>query len=253
MNNITAVGDGGTILRTTNGGINWISQSSGTTENFRGVSFTDVNNGTVVGDYGTILRTNNGGGVFIPVELSLFTADVSGSNINLNWSTASEINNYGFEIERSSDKTDWRLIGFKEGNGTTTEIHNYSFVDDLFGTSSSKLYYRLKQIDFNASFEYSDIVEIEIAPATFSLSQNYPNPFNPTTNIGFRIAEFGFVSLKVFDVLGIEVAILVNEEKQPGIYEVEFDASHLSSGIYFYKLQTENLSENKKKQDIKRK
>jgi hypothetical protein len=81
---------------------------------------------------------------------------------------------------------------------------------------------------------------------TFQLSQNYPNPFNPSTNIGFRVADFGFVSLKVYDVLGREIATLINEKKQPGVYEVEFNASQLSSGIYFYKLQTENHSSVKK-------
>ncbi len=98
-------------------------------------------------------------------------------------------------------------------------------------------------------FNFSSLVDVDnqkLYPRKFSLSQNYPNPFNPTTNIGFRIANFGFVSLKVYDVLGREVATLINEEKFPGEYEIKFDASHLSSGIYFYKLQTEKYSSTKK-------
>jgi hypothetical protein len=118
--------------------------------------------------------------------------------------------------------------------------------------SIGKYQYRLKQIDFDGSFEYSNIIEAEInSPEEFSLSQNYPNPFNPTTTIQYSIpsngkGETSNVTLKVFDVLGNEAATLVNEEKQPGVYEVEFDASQLSSGIYFYKLQTENYSSTKK-------
>ena len=110
-----------------------------------------------------------------------------GKIVLLNWSTSTELNNRGFEIERSTNKKDWRLIGFKEGKGTTTETQNYSFVDDLFGISSPQLFFRLKQIDFDGSFEYSDVVEVDIAPSTFSLSQNYPNPFNPSTKIKFTI------------------------------------------------------------------
>jgi hypothetical protein len=189
---------------------------------------------------------NNG---IVPVDLISLTASYLDNSINLNWSTATEINNRGFEIERSTNKNDWRLIGFNEGNGTTTEAHYYFFVDDLFGTSSPQLYYRLKQIDFDGSFEYSGIVEVEIAPSSFSLSQNYPNPFNPTTKIKFTISDFGFTTLKVYDVLGREVATLVNEEKQQGEYEIKFDAlgiGNLASGIYFYQLKAGEFIETRK-------
>ena len=193
--------------------------------------------------------TQNGIYVFtgeLPVELLSFTAVNNNNKVVLNWSTATELNNHGFEIERSPDKTNWSLIGFKEGNGTTTEIHNYSFTDDLLGVSSSKLFYRLKQVDYNGSFEYSDIVEVDIAPSIYSLSQNYPNPFNPTTKIKYSIPNSGIVTLKVFNVLGKEVATLVNEEKPAGSYEVEFNGNELPTGIYFYQLKTGNYSETKK-------
>jgi len=180
----------------------------------------------------------------IPVELVSFSASVATNVVNLEWSTATELNNHGFEIERSSDNTNlpngkagWRTIGFREGKGTTSEPQQYSYSDKLSDIASSRLYYRLKQIDFLGSFEYSDIVEVEIAPSVFSLSQNYPNPFNPGTVIKFQISKESFITLKVYDVLGKEVAALVNEEKPAGSYEVEFDASKLVSGIYFYKLQ----------------
>jgi hypothetical protein len=181
----------------------------------------------------------------VPVELLSFSSSVAENVVTLYWLTVTELNNRGFEIERSSDKTNlpdgkagWRTIGFREGKGTTSEPQQYSYSDKLSGIESSKLYYRLKQIDFNGSFEYSEIVEAEIAPSVFSLSQNYPNPFNPGTTISYQLPVNGFVTLKVYDVLGNEAATLINEEKQAGEYKIEFNAANLSSGVYFYQLQT---------------
>ena len=144
--------------------------------------------------------------------------------------------------------TDWESIGFVNGNGTTTEKSFYSFTDQ--SPVAGKSYYRLKQIDFDGSFEYSNIVEVELTlPIEFSLEQNYPNPFNPYTKIKYTIpnvtlsgVEGSRVALKVYDVLGNEIATLVNEEKQPGNYEVNFDASKFSSGVYFYELRVEDPS-----------
>jgi len=185
----------------------------------------------------------------VPVELLSFSSSVAANVVTLNWSTATELNNHGFEIERSSDKAIWRTIGFREGNGTTSEPQQYSYPDELSGIASAKLYYRLKQIDFNGSFEYFPNafgIEVEIAPSVFSLSQNYPNPFNPTTIIKYAMSSKQYASLKVYDVLGNEVATLVNKEKEAGIYEVEFNATGITSGIYFYKLQAGNFVETKK-------
>jgi hypothetical protein len=181
----------------------------------------------------------------VPVELVSFSAFTAADVVTLNWSTSTELNNHGFEIDRSTDKRNWRTIGFREGKGTTSEPQLYSY-SDILDIVSSKLYYRLKQIDFNGEFKYSDIVEVEIAPSEFTLSQNFPNPFNPTTSIKYQIPELSFVKLKVYDVLGNKVVALVNEEKPAGSYEVEFDASKLVSGIYFYKLQAGNFVEIKK-------
>ncbi len=132
-----------------------------------------------------------------------------------------------------------------QGNGTTTEFHNYSYRDENLNEG---IYYdRLKQVDYDGSFSYSNIVDVEIVtPLKFELSQNYPNPFNPSTRIQFTIVNQQFVSLKVYNVLGNEVAVLINEEKSPGVYNLNFDASELSSGTYFYKLRAGNFTEVKK-------
>ncbi len=181
-----------------------------------------------------------------PVELVSFSASFEENAVTLSWSTATELNNQGFEIERSTDKSNWRAIGFKEGKGTTSESHQYSFSDNLSGITSTKLYYRLKQVDYDGTFEYSSIVEADITPFEFLLSQNYPNPFNPTTVISFQLTENSLVTLKVYDVLGNEVATIVNEEKPAGTYRVDFDASGLASGIYLYKLKAGNFIATKK-------
>lgn len=188
----------------------------------------------------------------IPVELSSFTAMVNRNNVMLNWMTASEVNNMGFDIERSKVKSQkseefaWEKIGFVDGNGTTTGVSTYSFTDE--GLSSGVYNYRIKQIDFDGTFKYynlSETVEIGV-PERFELAQNYPNPFNPNTVIGYQLPVIGFISLKVFDIIGNEVATLVNEYKSAGRYEVEFDASVLTSGVYFYVLRAGEYTQTKK-------
>jgi hypothetical protein len=182
----------------------------------------------------------------VPVELTNFTAKSNGADVILDWSTATELNNSGFEVQKKYGVEDWFSIGFIQGSGTTQQSHNYSFIDHSL--EGGKYSYRLKQVDYDGSFEYSDVVEVEVinTPAQFSLEQNYPNPFNPATIIEFQIVEIGFVSLKIYNVLGTEVTTLVNEEKQPGVYEVEFDGSYLSSGVYFYTLKTKGFVATKK-------
>ena len=145
-----------TILRTTDGGQNWVSQLTETTVQLYGVSFTDANNGTAVGEAGLILRTTNGG---VPVELTSFTATSNGKEVILNWSTATELNNQGFEIERSEDNISFNTIGFVPGFGTTTEPKSYSYSDQSVNSGTN--YYRLKQVDYDGSYEYSDVVEVE--------------------------------------------------------------------------------------------
>ncbi|GAB4301605.1 MAG: hypothetical protein Kow0098_29730 [Ignavibacteriaceae bacterium] len=189
----------------------------------------------------------------IPVEFISFSGFIAGNVVTLEWITATELNNLGFEIERSVDRINWRTIGFKQGNGTTTEQKKYFYTDRLSGNNEQKLHYRLKQIDYDGEYEYSDVVEIKVAPVEFSLSQNYPNPFNPTTKIKYSIpsvilseAKNLFITLKVYDVLGNEVATLVNEQKPSGEYEVEFNASELGSGVYFYTLKAGSFFQSRK-------
>jgi N-acetylneuraminic acid mutarotase len=173
--------------------------------------------------------------LFIPVELTSFTASASEGVVELSWITATETNNKGFEVQRSSSG-EFETIAFVEGHGTTTESQAYSYTDRNVSVGSYS--YRLKQIDFDGSFDYSDIVEVDVpAPAVFALEQNYPNPFNPTTAISFKLKVDSKVSLKVFDVLGQEVATLVNTNYAAGSHKVDFDASRLNSGVYLYRLE----------------
>jgi len=183
---------------------------------------------------------------YIPVELTSFTGNVNNlGQVVLNWQTASELNNQGFEIERRTESSEFLTVGFVEGAGTVTETRNYSFIDKAVDQGVN--YYRLKQIDFDGSYAYSDIVEVEVvAPLTFDLTQNYPNPFNPSTNIKFSVPEAGNVKLSVYNLVGEEVAVLVNGFSQAGTFEVTFDASNLSTGVYLYKLQSANSVQTKK-------
>jgi hypothetical protein len=182
----------------------------------------------------------------VPVELVSFTASVIHSNnIELRWITATELNNSGFYIERKTESTEWENVGFVQGYGTTTQTQVYSFVDkDLKPGSYS---YRLKQTDFDGSFRYYELSEtVEIgAVQNFYLSQNYPNPFNPSTTISYKLPAESHVSLKVYDVLGNVVATLVNDTMPAGEYNNVFNASGMSSGIYFYTLQAGSFVETK--------
>jgi hypothetical protein len=179
----------------------------------------------------------------VPVELTSFTASVIGSDVKLLWETASELNNSGFSIERKYSNTEFLEIGFVPGFGTTTEPKSYSFSDQ--NLRNGVYSYRLKQIDFDGTFTYSDEIEVEvIAPASFSLDQNYPNPFNPSTRISFSLAVDSKVSLKIFDVLGQEVASLVNQDLTQGIHTYDFNASGINSGVYFYKIEATGVNGN---------
>ena len=187
-----------------------------------------------------------------PVELTSFTATASGKEVTLNWTTATELNNQGFEVQRKFSTNDFATIGSVKGQGTTTSQNQYSFVDKLI--DGGKYFYRLKQIDFDGTFEYSNEIEVEVRTVDkFSLEQNYPNPFNPTTTIGFGISaspnpsEGGaLVILKVYDILGNEVKTLVNKEMETGYHSVDFNASELPSGVYFYRIQVGSFIDMKK-------
>ena len=198
----------------------------------------------------------------VPVEMISFYVNVSGSNkILLNWRTATEVNNYGFEVQRqavSDENPEWETIGFVEGAGNSNSPKSYSFTDNV--SASGKYSYRLKQIDLDGSYKYSQTVEVEInVPLKFELSQNYPNPFNPTTTISYSIPTPSVivppkagkqsvvnVTLAVYNALGQKVATLVNKAQAAGNYTVQFDARDLPSGIYFYTLRAGEFVATKK-------
>ena len=177
----------------------------------------------------------------VPVELLTFSAEAVGDHVLLKWSTATETNNEGWDIEKSTDNDIFTRIGFVEGAGTSTELHTYSYQDN--NELPGIYFYRLKQIDYDGTFEYSNTVEVNFGiPQKFSLEQNFPNPFNPATNIKYTIPQtnsndFTEVQLVVYDLLGNEIAILVNKKQPAGNYEISFNAGNLSSGIYFYQLR----------------
>jgi hypothetical protein len=170
----------------------------------------------------------------LPVELTAFTVKANLNSVLLNWNTASEINNYGFEIQRNAGGG-FITVGFVQGNGTTIQPHAYSYVNR--NVSPGHYTYRLKQIDFQGSYSFSSEVSVDVYPASYSLEQNYPNPFNPTTIINFNLKVDSKVALKVFNVLGQQVAQLAGGEMTAGNHQVNFDASQLSSGVYFYRLE----------------
>jgi hypothetical protein len=197
---------------------------------------------------GTLSAPSNLNAVALPIELVSFTASLgsgSGSSVVLKWKTLSEIDNLGFEVERSLEPSgSFALIpgSFQEGHGTTIEAQDYSFTDP--NTEGKRYYYRLKQIDRSGAIHYSDAVQAMVTgvaeqqplPTVYALEQNYPNPFNPTTGVRYQVPGVSDVKLIVYDLLGKAVATLVNERKAAGTYTVTFDASGLASGVYLYRL-----------------
>ncbi len=156
----------------------------------------------------------------------------------LNWETATEINNSGFNVERSTNGKTFQKVAFIRGKGTSSEISTYSFTDNNLAVGN--YYYRLQQVDFDGTTKYSKVIEITVnaAPAKFDLYQNYPNPFNPSTTIKFSVEKTGIATLKIFNSLGQEVATLFNAQATTGqLYSINFNASNIASGIYFYQLR----------------
>jgi photosystem II stability/assembly factor-like uncharacterized protein len=223
---------------TEDGGITWIDISSDVPSGFNSFNSVSDKLGYAAGGLGLILRYNDT--TYIPVELTSFTSSVNENDVILSWQTATEINNQGFQIERRETKNerndDWYIVGFVSGNGTTTETHSYSFVDKKL--ASGKYLYRLKQINFDGTFEYSNIIEIEIStPTILSLNQNFPNPFNPSTIINWQSPISGWQTIKLYNTLGEEVDTIVNEYLDAGFHSKLYIVnSTLTSGVYFYKL-----------------
>jgi hypothetical protein len=277
------ISNNGDVVRASNGG------TSGAVVSLNFINITSI---TIQDTTGTgnsqILLDNVVMDAALPVELTTFTANVEKNSVNLFWQTATEVNNYGFEIERSVGQAislstgeselsnGWERIGFVPGSGNSSSPKEYSFIDkdkDKDGDrdkdyDKDKEYdvirYRLKQIDTDGSYEYSKVVEVTInaQPAGFSLEQNYPNPFNPATSIRYTIPEKALlnqgtvpVKLVVYNVLGSKVAELVNDNLPAGTYTVDFKAASggrlLPSGMYFYNLTAGNFSTTKKMTFIK--
>jgi hypothetical protein len=187
----------------------------------------------------------------LPVVLSSFNSSISNRDVTLYWSTELEINNKGFDIERKNfnqagDNSQWQKIAFISGKGNSNIPQNYQFTDKKL--NSGKYNYRLKQIDYNGSYEYFNLSnDILIGTPLYNeLSQNYPNPFNPITKIDYAVVNEGHVNITIYDISGREVMQIVNESKTPGFYTVSFDASALASGVYFYRLTASSFTQIRK-------
>jgi photosystem II stability/assembly factor-like uncharacterized protein len=246
MNNVFAGTFLGGVYQSTDNGTSWVTINTGFTGNpmvgALFISSKDIFAG--VSPMGA--PYNSPGGLWrrpltdlgLPVELTTFTANVSGHSVQLNWATATETNNKGFEIQKKSTNGQFINVGFVSGKGTTTQAQNYSFVDK---SESGKYTYRLKQIDLNGVVDISKSIEVFVAPDNFELGNNYPNPFNPSTKISFNLSVDSKVSLKVYNLLGQEVASLFNGNLLAGTHVVNFNASNLSTGVYMYKLEAAGI------------
>jgi photosystem II stability/assembly factor-like uncharacterized protein len=182
----------------------------------------------------------------IPVELKSFDYELERNDVLLMWSTASELNNLGFEIQRSLDTNEFITIGFINGNGTTSEPKEYLYKDE--NLEQGLYLYRLIQTDYDGTRKAIGQLEVKVEnlPQGYMLEQNYPNPFNPITKIRYSVPQNVFVNLSIYNSLGERVDLLENEMKEAGFYEIEFNASHLPSGIYFYTLSSDRFISTKK-------
>lgn len=186
----------------------------------------------------------------IPVELVSFNALLSGNNVVLSWKTASELNNSGFEIQRKTENSNWNKIGFVQGAGTSTESRSYSFSDPYSGQGTVS--YRLKQIDFDGTSVFSEVVTVDLStPTEFKLNQNFPNPFNPSTTVSFTIPKASAVKLIIYNQIGQKVGELVNKNLEAGSYSYNWNAENHSSGMYFYELQANDFKSVRKMTLIK--
>ena len=191
------------------------------------------------------LNNNSGTNYALPVELTSFTALTNAKAVTLKWNTATELNNFGFSIERKSVNSNWAKIGFVHGSGNSNSPKDYSYVDNT--VSPGKYSYRLKQIDNNGTYKYSKIVEVNIgSPASYALDQNYPNPFNPSTTISYALPAGSNVKLVIYNSLGQEVRTLVNGFEAAGIHKINFNALNMTSGMYFYKIEAGSFTQVRK-------
>ncbi len=228
------IGDG--VYETIDGGNTWNEQLELRNIGLRKLHSPKNSIGYAVGYIGLVYKYIDT--TAVPVELTSFNAVINTNMVTLKWTTVTETNNQGFEILRSDDIRNWKKIAFVEGKGTTTSSQNYEYTDEA--SFSDTYYYQLKQIDYGGTFNFSTIIEVNIAhPFIFKLYQNYPNPFNPLTKIDFEVPHQSNVRIIIYDITGRELEILINQELDPGFYTVLFNAKNYSSGIYFYRMTTD--------------
>ncbi|OQY75558.1 MAG: hypothetical protein B6D44_01105 [Ignavibacteriales bacterium UTCHB2] len=226
---------GFTTYRSINSGEDWEEFIELNGIRINGVSLLGAGFGFAVGELGMVLKYFDKN---VPVELISFISELKGNIVTLKWITVTETNNQGFFVQRKKEgKIDWTNLAFINGAGTSTSINYYFYDDELLQFGKYK--YRLKQIDYNGQYEYSNEIEVNyIDNLDFYLSQNYPNPFNPETKIDYRIPEETLVNISLYDITGSKIKELVNEKKQPGHYTIKLKGGELNSGIYFYRLLT---------------
>ena len=239
MNTMFVAGTPEQVYKSTDGGSTWNSDFNGANNiALYRIKFTQNGTGFICGSQGMILRNTD---YVLPVELTNFTAANSGGNVLLNWNSATETNNSGFNVERETGNSGWQKIAFVPGSGTSTQEHSYKYTDK--NLNSGEYSYRLKQIDFDGKFDYSKTVKITIvSPGKFVLNQNYPNPFNPTTTISYSIPDESHVTITLFNCLGKEVSNLVDDNLQAGDHQLVVNGNKLTSGMYFVRMQTGKYS-----------
>jgi hypothetical protein len=249
-NNIVYLGTDIGVFASTNGGSTWASFNT----DLPVVAVFDIGISPVTG---ALRVSTHGRGIWentnspLPVNLTSFTVNAQKfGNVLLEWYTATEQNNFGFDIERAvitNDKSDlqWSKISFVSGGGNSNAPRKYNFIDKS-PSGGVKFAYRLKQIDNSGNFKYYDQQEITLSLTDFGLYQNYPNPFNPATVIKYQLPVDGNVKISLFNSIGEEIKTLVNENKQAGIYEYQFNAVGFASGIYFYRIDSGNFTDTKK-------
>lgn len=182
----------------------------------------------------------------LPVELSTFTATLDKNEIKLFWRTETEVNNYGFNLEKRINEGEWNTISFIQGSGNSNSPKEYSYIDKDLLAGGSKFQYRLKQIDKDGSFTYSDVVEVEVVPDQYELSQNFPNPFNPTTTIQFSLPVQSQLKINLYNMLGELVKTLAEGNYEKGYHKVIVDAANLPSGTYVYRMESREFVQVKK-------
>lgn len=221
--------------------------------NNNGASWNPIS-GTLDGSTRDVTFTASGFSIFtladvdnpLPVEINYFNGKIDENKVILNWRTETEINNYGFEVEKYKEEK-WNKIGFVEGNGNSNMPRNYSFEDKLESAVAGELKYRLKQVDYDGKSEFLQEINLDFdAPDEFALHDNYPNPFNPITKINFELPKKAHVKLLIYNSLGELVKTLINNELEAGYYSEKFRGNDLASGIYIYSIESEGFRKSKK-------